>query len=143
MLFVTAFLLNAWAQNPITITFSGQNEYQTYVRLDSVLVTDVTRNWSEMLIYPDTVIELNNISGVNSYPKESVIKLTPNPLRGNARISFQLNEEASAHIQITDLNGRKCASWSGKLSVGEHSFNVTLTVPQMYVLTVRTPEAIA
>ena len=140
LLFVTAFLLNAWAQNPITITFSGQNEYQTYVRLDSVLVTDVTRNWSEMLIYPDTVIELNNISGVNSYPKESVIKLTPNPLRGNARISFQLNEEASAHIQITDLNGRKCASWSGKLSVGEHSFNVTLTVPQMYVLTVRTPE---
>ena len=140
LLFVTAFLLNAWAQNPIIVTFSGQNEYQAYVRLDSILVTDVTRNWSEMLVYPDTTIELNNISDVNSHSKDPVIQLSPNPLRGNTHLRFCLFEEATPQILITDLSGRICVSWSGKLSPGEHYFNVALTSPQTYVLTVRTLE---
>lgn len=39
-----------WSQNTITLTFSGKNENNAYVRMDSVKVVNLTQNWEEILI---------------------------------------------------------------------------------------------
>ena len=62
VLFVAILLLNAclFAQQPVSLIFSGRYMDSSfvrlsYMRLDSVRVENLSRSWSETLVYPDTV----------------------------------------------------------------------------------------
>ena len=130
----------AWSQNTITLTFSGKNENNAYVRMDSVKVVNLTQNWEEMLIYPDTSITMINTWGLADFPEQFPIQVTPNPFHGNVKVQFHLEKKEPVKIFVTDMMGRLCISYYDNLPAGDHLFNVSLFEPQMYILTVRTSE---
>ena len=132
------FMLHGLGQNTITLSFTGQDANGEFVRLDSVMVKNVTQGWSETLIYPDTSITFNDLDGVDTYPENASIHVIPNPLRGNAQVLFRTACNSSIVIQITDMNGKIYSSYSGKMISGDHLFNITLEIPQIYVLTIIT-----
>ena len=52
----------------INLKFTGTFTNGDYIRLDSVKVENLNSNWTETLVYPDTVLSFNQtgISGVES-----------------------------------------------------------------------------
>lgn len=126
----------AWSQNTITLTFSGKNENNVYVRMDSVKVVNLTQNWEEMLVYPDTSITMINSWGLEDFPDQFPIQVTPNPFHGNVKVWFHLDKKEPVKIYVTDMIGRLCISHFENLPAGDHLFNVSLSDPQMYILTV-------
>ena len=56
--------LGAFSQE-ITLSFIGQLNNSEYCPMDSVVVTNVTRNWTESVVYPDTIIVVGGTVGNN------------------------------------------------------------------------------
>ena len=58
------FLCLGTFSQEITVSFAGLFNGTDY-RLDSVVVTNLTRNWTETVEYPDTIIVLGSTVGAN------------------------------------------------------------------------------
>ena len=137
--FSIALALVAMSQS-IELRFSGILNTVGYVRADSVVVMNTNRAWSETLIYPDTILILNNI-GINE-PENGVasMEVYPNPLKGRATMAVQLTENGPVSISIHDLTGRQVAGFSDNMESGAYKFDIKLQKRQMYVLTVATKQ---
>ncbi len=121
-----------------TLTFSGKDANNNYVRLDSVVISNITKSWQETIYYPDTILVLGGI-GIEEYRTISRFALSqniPNPFNGVSDFSLQLPEDNAVTISVYDLNGRKITELQQTLSRGIHVFRVFLSVPQTYLLSV-------
>ncbi|MBO7492615.1 MAG: hypothetical protein J6T87_00545 [Bacteroidales bacterium] len=128
----------AFAQEQVTLTFTGANSQGDYVQLSSVEIRNLSRNWSETIVFPDTVYTLPVGTIVPQNPQEREMQVMPNPFDGHTRVNISSVETENVRMTLTDINGRQHAEYSGTLLSGDNYFEISLTMPQTYILTVRT-----
>lgn len=127
-----------FAQNSITLTFTGQNQHNTYVRLEKVTIQNLTRDWSEDIFFPDTIYTLVVSTGIRDYADKEMMQVMPNPFDGKTQLNIFSAKGEYAKLELVDVTGKKCAEYEGNLSQGNNCFELSLIIPQTYILTVRT-----
>ena len=132
----------SFAQSGVTLTFSCQTTDGDYLQPDSITIENLTQNWMEVIYYPDTVYTLNVGTGVPAYVVESKMEIMPNPFDGTTRVNIQSTKVETVQMKISDMAGRICAEFSGKLEEGGNLFVISLTSPQTYVLSVQTASGV-
>jgi len=125
------------AQNTLSLTFKGQDQNGAYFQLDSVRVENVTQDWSETLLYPDTELILSISAGVEDYVLGRLVNVAPNPFSGTTKLSIQNLSEGPVLLTITDIQGQKCAEYQGYIKEGTNLFTVSLSTPQVYFFTIQ------
>lgn len=132
----------AFAQSSVTLTFLCQTTDGGYLQPDSIIIENLTRNWSETIYYPDTVYTLNVGTSVPNYPNDNGMQVMPNPFDGTTRVNIQSQRTENVKMKLTDMLGRVCAEYNGVLQEDGNLFNITLATPQTYVLSVQTSSGI-
>lgn len=140
VLFFVMVLIGFSLNAQVTIlNFSGKDANNNYLRLDSVVITNLTKSWQETIYYPDTILIMGG-TGIDEYGTNPIVALSqniPNPFNGVSDFSLQLAEKEAVTISVIDLNGRKITELQQTLSRGTHSFRVFLSTPQTYLLSVK------
>ena len=120
----------------MTVRFIGKLNGNHYQRLDSVRFTNLTRGWSETIIYPDTTIVLNAIVNVNGneFKAAGFEQNVPNPFDCNTSVEFSISQDENVKLQLFDAAGKQCAELNVALNAGSHKFEITASKPQAYIL---------
>ena len=120
----------------ITVRFTGQLNNSEYCRLDSVKVTNLTRDWTETIEYPDTIIVLGGTVGtdLNIAATQGLGQNIPNPFDCETRVELSVSQRENVRMQLLDASGRQYADYSGSLDAGVHTFDISAAAPQTYVL---------
>ncbi|MCR4737002.1 MAG: fibrobacter succinogenes major paralogous domain-containing protein [Bacteroidales bacterium] len=127
------------AQNTIELLFTGVDQHNNYVKINSIAIENLTRGWSETILFPDTVFTLEMGVGVEDYRQEGTMQVMPNPFDGRTRVNIPSFQNETVTMFLADINGKKCATFTGVLTRGDNIFEISLTTPQVYVLSVITP----
>lgn len=126
----------------VTIAFTGKKYGSSqYMRLSKVVITNITRNWTETIYYPDTILQLSCGVGIDDFVTDDGFALSqniPNPFAGQTDFVLRMVEADNAHIAVYDMNGKMITGLDQQLSKGIHSFRIMLTTPQAYILKVHT-----
>ena len=119
-----------------TIKFTGRLNESKYQRLDSVRVTDVTRNWTETLVYPDTVIVVNSTVNISNNEMQAAGfgQNVPNPFDCYTSVELSIPQDENVKLQLYDAAGKQCAELNVALNTGSHRFDITASKPQAYIL---------
>lgn len=138
-LFLCAMALamtSLFAQENVTLTFTGKNANGNYVQLHQVIVKNITRNWEDTLTFPDTIIVLGNV-GINDNVANqfSLSQNVPNPFDGRSDFTVQTPDAGDVLLEVHDLQGRQITYYKNELPQGLHFFRVQLNTAQSYVLT--------
>ena len=138
---LTVLAISTNAQT-VTLAFTGKkNGSNQYVRLTKVEITNLTRNWTETIYYPDTILQLSCGVGIEDFETEEGFALSqniPNPFAGQTDFVLRMVEADNVHIAVYDINGKKITGLDQQLSIGIHSFRIMLSTPQAYILKVHT-----
>lgn len=131
---------NLFAQQ-VELTFTGRNpENNAFVQLSRVEIKNITRGWTEILIYPDTVAVLTNHTGVNEYILDNKFHLSqnnPNPCSGATDVNLMVTEAGTITMEIIDVNGRVFEKKQmPSLRPGLHQFHINMANIGVYSLTV-------
>ena len=126
---------NVFSQE-ITVRFTGQLNGTGYCRLDRVAVINVTRNWTEMVEYPDTIIVLGSTVGanLNIAAVQGLGQNIPNPFDCETRVELSVSQREDVRIQLLDVAGKLYAEYNGSLDAGMHAFDISAANPQTYLL---------
>ena len=128
------------AQN-LTLSFTGRvANTGAYVQLSRVEITNQTRGWTDVMIYPDTVATLTDGTGINDNPSTvfGLSQNTPNPFSGTTYVSLSLPEGGAVTLEICDVNGRAAVSRNfASLQPGTQVLRVNLAAAGVYLLTAR------
>lgn len=127
-----------YAQNSVTLVFSGQDQHGSHVRMNGLTIQNLSRNWQETLLFPDTIYTLEIGTGVEDIQQSNEMKVMPNPFEGHTRVNVFSAEDEEAKVLIVDMNGRKHAQYTGRIASGDNYFDITLTTPQTYILSIQT-----
>ena len=123
----------------ITLKFTSKNNAGDYVRMDSVKIENVTHNWAETLVYPDTILRLKISAGIESPNAETnSLKAFPNPFNGKTNLGLQLANNDDVALQIFNFAGQKVAEFSQNLEAGDYLFDLSLKSPQVYLAVLST-----
>ena len=137
------FLL--YAQDQVSLQFTGQDQSGQYVRLNTVFVENLTKRWQEVLYYPDTVLNIGGVGIAEPGLDSQGVRLfqnVPNPFVGVTDFALQLPEASDVQLEIYDLSGRMEATYKGTLDQGMHQFRAWLATPQTYLLNARTEKGV-
>ncbi len=128
---------NSTAQEVVTLKFEAEHQDHSYQQLDSILVTNLTKGWTEVLYYPDTILTMNTV-GIHGWENEKgSVKLyqnVPNPFNGITDFKLMLLNKEKVDLMVFDINGKKVAEYHNTLPSGEHQFRATMNTPQTYLL---------
>ena len=91
----------------INLKFTGVSTSGTYVRLDSVLVQSVSRSWSEMLVYPDTVLTFQQTGIAEAQGTPVNLVAYPNPANGVTNVAIAMPQSGEATLQLYTLAGQR------------------------------------
>ncbi|HOF17120.1 MAG TPA: Omp28-related outer membrane protein [Bacteroidales bacterium] len=145
ILFTVTFISLQTFSQSITVSFTGKNTNDDYVKTDSVIIIDLEKNWAHTLVYPDTSFDLLSV-GINHYNYQEneflLSQNTPNPFSGTTDFSLTITETENISIEIHDILGKTIASYSNVLYAGIHTFTVNVGIPQMYFLTAKSKNKI-
>ena len=138
MMFFCALL----SAQTVSVTFSGRlAENEEYLPLSYVVVQNQTRGWKEVLVWPDTVLMMTDVTGIQERPNTDLLALyqnTPNPFSGTTDVQLSVAEPGSATIDVTDIFGRVLATKNVQLSQpGVHQFRLSVSSAGTYLMTVR------
>ncbi len=142
MLFAVAMLLVAqvaFSQN-ITLKFTGATNDGRFARLDSVQVQNVSRSWSETVVYPDTVLIFQQTGIADAQGSTAEIASYPNPFNGTTNVAVTMPQSGDATLQVYNLAGQRVAERIMSLQAGKNLFEVRLQTAQVYLLAVTTAE---
>ena len=137
--FLVAMLwsFNSYAQEVVTLKFEAEHQDHSYQQLDSIMVTNLTQGWTEVLYYPDTILTMNTV-GIHGWENEKgSVKLyqnVPNPFNGITDFRLTLLNKEKVDLVVFDINGKKVAEYHNTLPSGEHQFRATMNTPQTYLL---------
>ena len=134
--------LTLLGQTSITLTFTGRDQNNAHVRLDNVTIQNLTREWTESIFFPDTVYTLMVGTGIDDYAKGNEMQVMPNPFDGKTQLNLYSVKEEPAKMVIVDITGKECAEYQGNLSQGDNYFEILLTTPQTYILSVQTADGV-
>ena len=127
-----------FAQN-IELTFTGADAAGKYVQLDSVRVENISRSWTETLVYPDTVLTLTDETGVSEAEGNTSSCISyPNPFNGTSRIVLTLPQDEQLSLRVYNLAGQLIMEKHLQAEAGENHFEVSLHHPQVYFLVAQT-----
>ena len=141
LLFVAATLVMS-AQESVTVKFTATDQNGNYCPFTEVTVSNLTRGWTENLVYPDTtmILTMANMGVVDNVT--SICQLGaawPNPFKGESCVPFELSESANVMMRLIRVDGRELASHSMRLDAGTHQVMVRLSNPGLAYLIVTTP----
>ena len=120
----------------ITVRFTGQLNGANYCQLDSVLITNTTRGWSETIVYPDTIIVLGsmvNISNEETF-SQGLGQNVPNPFNCETSVELTVSQQENVVLQLLDASGKIYTEYKSLLEEGSHKFNISAANPQTYIL---------
>ena len=134
------FSLGLWSQT-VTVRFWGLDvTKEKRVPLSKIEIENISQNWQETLYYPDTVLIMRGTTGVDDWKDIREMKLSqnvPNPFEGKSVVELQLPEDGEVLIGVYDMNGKKVVDYVKTLEFGIHQFEIALSTPQIYLLTVQ------
>ena len=135
---LASLVLNA--QPIITLTFTGQDTSGSYLQLNRVVVTNLSRNWTETIYWPDTVLEMRNSTRVAEHVASdfSLEQNIPNPFDGPTTVQLRMVETEKTILWVSDLSGKELVRYEGLLSNGTHRFRLSLPNAQVYILHAQT-----
>ena len=135
---LASLVLNA--QPIITLTFTGQDTSGSYLQLNRVVVTNLSRNWTETIYWPDTVLEMRNSTRVAEHVASdfSLEQNIPNPFDGTTTVQLRMVETEKTILWVSDLSGKELVRYEGLLSNGTHRFRLSLPNAQVYILHAQT-----
>lgn len=139
--FLMLISLGIFAQEITTLSFKAQKQNGEELELDSVIVTNLTKGWTEVITSFDTTFSMPTV-GIREWGiGQGGIKLQqnyPNPFQGTTDFNLTLANTEKVDLAIFDINGKKVAEYRSTLPAGEHIFHATLTTPQTYLLNATT-----
>lgn len=120
----------------ISVRFIGRINVTNYCRLDSVSITNITRNWTETIVYPDTIIVLGGTGNVNLNiaEEQGLGQNIPNPFDCDTRVNLSVSQREDVRMQLLDISGKLYANYSGTLDAGVHAFDISAATTQTYIL---------
>ena len=127
----------------VILTFTGRNQNNGYVQLDHVIIKNLTKDWQEILYWPDTVLTMT-YTGIENHVKANdnlPIQLTqnnPNPFDGTTYATLILTKDGDVSVEITDVSGRIVETQNfASLQQGTLELLISLSTAGMYFLTAR------
>ncbi|MBQ4478746.1 MAG: T9SS type A sorting domain-containing protein [Bacteroidales bacterium] len=130
----------AFSQN-INLTFKGEDTDGKYVQMDSVRIENISRSWTETLIYPDTVLTLVDETGVSEVENNYLKCFSyPNPCNGRTNVMLSMEQEEAVTLQVYNLTGQQMMEKRVRVAAGENHFEISIDRPQVYFLVVRTAQ---
>ena len=135
LILMLSLCLGAFSQE-ITVRFTGQLNGTSYCRLDSVKITNLTRDWTETVVYPDTIIVQSATVGtdLNIADTQGLGQNIPNPFDCETRVELSVSQRENVRMKLLDASGKQYAEYSGSLDAGVHTFDISAAAPQTYVL---------
>ena len=125
----------------VTLTFTGKDAKNNWVHLNRVVITNQTRNWSETIVWPDTTLTMQNVTGIENRTINGGLTLSqnnPNPFNGTTDVMLSVADAGAITMEIADVNGRIVETQNfTSLSIGNHQFRLSLPSAGTYVMTVR------
>lgn len=127
----------------VTLTFTAMDADTHYVQLSRVEVTNLVRDWQEILYWPDTTLVMQVGTGISDMGASRTTSLqlsqnNPNPFKGYTEVDLAVVESGNVVMEITDLNGRVVGTADfPALQSGVNRFRVSLTNAGTYVLNAR------
>lgn len=128
------------AQESLTLTFTGQIGDGYYQQMNRIGIKNVTRDWVEILNYPDTILTINNPVGIVDDEDKDFFKVAPNPFYGETYINLTIKEKMPVVINAYRLTGEMCSRFESNLCPGNYYFKVNFSNPQLCILTVQIGE---
>ena len=139
--FLMMLLVTSYSQpQTCNVHIKAKNEFGSPVQIDSVRIHNVTQDWYQTVVSPDTVVEFPVLAGIPDAEKPQVMQVAPNPSNGSAQVSFFHKNAGNILVWLVDMQGKTCAQYSRVLSEGYHSFHITMSRSQMYVLHLKTKD---
>ena len=123
-----------------TITFTGRDGGNKHIEFSYVSVTNVTKGWQEYLFWPDTVLTIQNETGIPDVKATNTLSLqmSPNPFNGTTDVTLSVAEKGVVNLEIADVNGKIVETFhETSLQPGIHQIRVTLAHAGIYVMTAR------
>ena len=136
------FSLHCLAQNTVTLVFTGEDQQGAYVKMNGITIQNLSRDWQETLLFPDTIYTLNIGTGIEDVNQATEMKVMPNPFEGHTRVNIFSAKDEEAKMQIVDMTGRRHAQYTGRITSGDNYFDISLSTPQTYVLSIQTRSGI-
>ena len=144
LLIVVTILLAAASLSAQTVTlqFTGRDASDHYVQLDSVTITNLTRNWKETVVWPDTTLTLQVGTGIDDIgmgigSSLQLLQNNPNPFSGMTEVELSVIDRGKVTLEISDINGRLVETFQASLPHGIHRFQVSLASAGTYLMTAR------
>ena len=139
LLFACLMLTVLFGVSQTKVTFTGAMLDGSYCPFEAVKVTNITKGWTETLVYPDTVLILSGL-GVEeaSSSREGIMHVYPNPFEDFTDVEFDVLESGPVDIRVVGVDGVQKTSWEGYLPSGTHQVRITLESPQMALVVVAT-----
>ena len=139
LLFACLMLTALLAFSQTKVTFTGAMLDGSYCPFEEVRVTNITKGWTETLVYPDTVLILSGF-GVEeaSSSREGIMHVYPNPFEDFTDVEFDILESGPVDIRVVGVDGVQKTSWEGYLPSGTHQVRITLESPQLALVVVTT-----
>ena len=139
--------IGAFAQT-VTLSFTGRDATDRWVRLHHVVITNQNQNWSETVAWRDTVLTIENGTGVFDVETchGASLQLSPNhpnPFNGTTDVLLAATDAGAVTLEIADAYGRAVVptmDFSTVVRANNHSphqFRITLSATGTYVMTAR------
>ena len=98
-----------------------------FLPLDSIHIRNISQGGDTVLVYPDTLLLVDLISGVENYPTPvhpglRIGQNHPNPFSGHTTFELFLDKERDVMLYASGLQGRSLLQWHGSLPAGTSSF---------------------
>ena len=128
----------------VTLTFTGHDEGNRYVKIDSVVIYNHTEGWQETLFWPDTMLIMQVGTGIVDYGETNALSTihlsqnAPNPFNCNTFVNLILAEQGSVLLEVTDIAGHVVSfNKFPTLQQGVHQLRLSLSTSGMYFLTAK------
>lgn len=124
-------------QQSLRLSFIGQIGDGGYQKMDYIEIRNVTRDWFEVLYYPDTILVINPSVNVNDKENNEHIRIAPSIFQGETNINITVEQPSNVVITAYGIRGNICSRYESTMNIGNHSFKLYLNKPQLYILSVQ------
>ena len=129
------------AQETVTLNFTATNQNGSYHSFDVVNVTNVTRGWTESLMYPDTTLVLTSYDGLQeNFNNDCLSEVYPNPLSGTAYVTFWMQKTGVINVRVININGRVLSDVTDIIDEGPYQLIINISEPQTAILVIQTSD---
>jgi len=139
MLCMVLFSIAVMSQSSVKVSWVGELICQE-IPIDSVQVTNLTKDYVATVFYPENSITLYYSKTVIREPDiaDKQIQVKPNPFSQTTEVSFYVEKEGIVYLTLYDIFGKEIAS-SQYMGHGKQQALVDIGGSGFYFLSVQTP----